>query len=125
MYEWDTIQWLIDSLAVNYYEQADETVRTDITDKAIRYIKEKKPALFTIVYDHPDAEGHGDGWGTEAYHQGVRFLDSEVGRILQAVKDAGIWDDTTIIITSDHGGINTNHGGITPNEYNTPFIIAG
>lgn len=125
VYEWETIQWLIDSLAVNYFEHADESVSTDITDKAISYIKEKKPTLFTIVYDHPDAEGHGHGWGTEEYHQGVRFLDGEVGRILQAVKDAGIWEKTTIIITSDHGGKDTNHGGIDPSEYNTPFIIAG
>lgn len=125
VYEWDTIHYLIDSLAVDYFEQADESVPTDITDKAIKFIKEKKPTLFTIVYDHPDHEGHGIGWDTEAYHENLRFLDGEIARILQAVKDAGIWDNTTIIVTSDHGGIGTGHGGINPEEYETPFVIAG
>ncbi len=125
VYEWNTIHCLIDSVAVDYYEHADETVPTDITDKAISYIKEKKPTLFTIIYDHPDCEGHGDGWDTESYHRELRFLDGEVARILQAVKDAGIWENTTIIVTSDHGGIEKGHGGITPPEYETPFVIAG
>lgn len=125
VYEWNTIHCLIDSLAVDYYEQADESVPTDITDKAIKYIREKRPTLFTIVYDHPDCEGHGEGWDTEAYHRELQFLDGEIARILQAVKDAGIWESTTIIVTSDHGGIEKGHGGINPSEYETPFVIAG
>lgn len=125
VYEWDTIHYLIDSLAVDYFEKADAAVPADITDKAVKYIKDKKPTLFTIVYDHPDHEGHGEGWDSEAYHEIVRFLDGEIARILQAVKDAGIWETTTIIVTSDHGGIGRGHGEITPEEYETPFIIAG
>lgn len=42
-----------------------------------------------------------------------------------AMKEAGIYDNSIIIITSDHGGINKGHGGITMSEMETPFIIAG
>jgi len=41
------------------------------------------------------------------------------------MKEAGIYDNSIIIITSDHGGINKGHGGITMREMETPFIIAG
>ena len=36
-----------------------------------------------------------------------------------------IYDDSIFIITSDHGGINTSHGGRSLMEMDTPFIIAG
>ena len=46
-------------------------------------------------------------------------------RIVAAVKEAGMYDDTIFIITSDHGGIKKGHGGKTMAEMQTPFIIAG
>ena len=48
-----------------------------------------------------------------------------MGRILDAVKAAGIYDNSIIIVTADHGGINKGHGGKTMQEMETPFIIAG
>ena len=33
----------------------------------------------------------------------IRQIDEEFGRIVQACKAQGIWDDTTVIFTSDHG----------------------
>ena len=44
---------------------------------------------------------------------------------MQAIKEAGIWDETIIIVTADHGGIEKGHGGKTMQEMETAFIIAG
>ncbi len=52
-------------------------------------------------------------------------MDTYVARIVQAVKDAGMFDETIFIITADHGGINKGHGGKTMQEMETPFIICG
>ena len=52
-------------------------------------------------------------------------LDACLGEILGAIKEAGIYDDSIFIITSDHGGINTSHGGRSLMEMDTPFVIAG
>ena len=46
-------------------------------------------------------------------------------RIVDAIKEAGIYDNSIIIVTADHGGINKGHGGKTMQEMETPFIIAG
>lgn len=125
--EWPTIKWLVDSLATDYcvaipdYRNNPELT----TETVVSYIVEKKPTLLTVVYDQPDHVGHVKGWGTEEYHEIVRKYDEYVGRIVQAVKDAGIWKNTTIIVTADHGGIDKGHGGIRPAEYETPFVIAG
>ena len=37
----------------------------------------------------------------------VEKTDDSLGRIVQAVKDAGVADSTAIILTSDHGGLST------------------
>ena len=39
----------------------------------------------------------------QAYHACITFIDTQIGRILDAVKAAGHWDDTIIVLTSDHG----------------------
>ena len=44
---------------------------------------------------------------------------------MQALKDAGIYDNTIIIVTADHGGIGRSHGGQTLMEMEIPFIICG
>ena len=37
------------------------------------------------------------------YFRIVEKVDAEVGRLLDAVRDAGRWEDTLILLTSDHG----------------------
>lgn len=37
------------------------------------------------------------------YYNAAYFLDGEVDKILQAIKQAGLWDNSIIIISSDHG----------------------
>ena len=39
----------------------------------------------------------------DGYDTGVRYADDHVGRWLNALADAGVLDDTAIMITSDHG----------------------
>jgi len=38
------------------------------------------------------------------------FLDSQIGRFVQILKDRGLYDDSMIIITSDHGQAFNEHG---------------
>ena len=42
-----------------------------------------------------------------AYAAMVEKTDDSLGRILQALKDAGVAENTVIIMTSDHGGLST------------------
>lgn len=44
---------------------------------------------------------------------------------MDAVREAGIMDDTVVILTADHGGIETGHGGKTMNEMQTPIVFYG
>ena len=105
LYEWDGIK--------------------SLCEMACKYITEKKPVLTAICFDNPDHVGHVDGHDTPAYYAKLKELDGYVGRIVDAIKEAGIYDNSIIIVTADHGGINKGHGGKTMQEMETPFIIAG
>ena len=45
-----------------------------------------------------------------SYLAATSFLDSQVGRILEAVEDLGLADDTIVVFTSDHGFLLGEHG---------------
>ncbi len=45
----------------------------------------------------------------------VENMDSNIGRILAKLKEAGIYDNTLIIFTSDNGGLSTAEGSPTVN----------
>lgn len=39
----------------------------------------------------------------DGYDVGIRYADEHVGRLLNALADAGVLDDTIIVVSSDHG----------------------
>lgn len=46
------------------------------------------------------------------YHACVSFVDYQVGRIVQELKAQGIYDDTLIAFTSDHGDMMGDYGAV-------------
>lgn len=127
LHEWEGIKYLVDTLSLSYRHQVLDCNKTpkELGDKASSYIKEKHPDLLAICFDGPDHTGHTAGHDTPEYYEKLKELDSYIGQIVQAVKDAGMLDETIFILTSDHGGINKGHGGKTIQEMETPFIISG
>ncbi len=49
------------------------------------------------------------------YGDAVRELDAAVGAILEAVREAGIEDDTLVVFTSDNGAalVSKQHGSMS------------
>ena len=106
IYEWDGIRYLVDTLSVNYDRHVAEVSKdsTATARCAVEYIRDKKPALVNIVFDALDHVGHAAGHDTPAYYDKLEEIDGYVGEIVQAVKEAGIWDESIIIVTADHAG---------------------
>jgi arylsulfatase A-like enzyme len=50
-----------------------------------------------------------DDWPTW-YAREVAYIDAELGRAIDALKQAGLWEDSVVIFTSDHGEGLGQHG---------------
>jgi len=123
IYEWDGIGYLFPKQAVNLNKK---TQNDSITcAEAVKYIVDKKPDLLFAYFHNADVTGHRDGHDTPAYYAAVKGVDEQIGQILQAIKDAGMEENTIVIASADHGGMNKGHGGITMLEMQIPWIIAG
>ncbi|OPC53669.1 alkaline phosphatase [Elizabethkingia bruuniana] len=95
------------------------------TESAVEVIKTKKPTLTFVHLDQPDGVGHNIGHRTPAYYEELKKVDARIGKIVQAVKDAGIANETVIIVTADHGGKDKGHGGKSLDEVLIPWVVYG
>ena len=132
LYDWDGVGPVADTLAMSYnhyiktYSGDEVFVSTeDYTQMAIDYILDKKPDLFVFYYGSLDSAGHDHGWCGPEYMAKQREIDKGVGMILRALKDAGMDDDTIVVVTSDHGGTGRGHGNLTMQELETPLLVYG
>ena len=127
LYEWDVHGDLIDNKAVSYHKHIPmgESRSADITNAYIEYLKQNKPQFSECIFDSPDVEGHGYGWGSEEYMKRLPEVDAFIAQIVEATKEAGMYDETIFIIVSDHGGINRGHGSISMSEMEAPLVFFG
>lgn len=79
-----------------------------------------------VIYEHTDSTGHGKGFtiNNPKYQQAFKDSDACAFETLEAIKARETFEteDWLIIITSDHGGIRTNHGGESIQERMT-FVV--
>lgn len=127
LYEWNVQGDLIDNKAVTYHKHIPmgESRSRDITNAYISYLKEHKPEFSMCIYDSPDAEGHAHGWGSEPYMNRLPELDAYIAEIVEATKEAGMYENTLFMIVSDHGGINKGHGSTSMDEMDAPLVFFG
>ena len=121
--EWYTI--------VNYFDASVPDTLIDVSstieaiDKIILEVVENNSMFVFSQIDHMDHAGHSLGYGTEKYNLEIESLDTEIGRLIDSLKENGLYENTYIITLSDHGGIGFGHGNKSIEEYTIPFIING
>ena len=123
IYEWPGIGYLFEKECVSYHQQITGDSLTAVAAGA--YIKKEKPNLLFVHFSDVDGVGHNIGHNIPEYYKQVKVLDGYVKQILDAIKEAGIMDETVVMLSSDHGGINKGHGGKTLMEVEIPWIVYG
>jgi predicted AlkP superfamily pyrophosphatase or phosphodiesterase len=91
----------------------------DVVNEAITLI----PAGFDLLFVHlpqTDQVGHASGWMSAEYLEQLRQTDEAVGRLVSLLPL-----ETTVIVTSDHGGQLKTHGSRDTLDMTIPWIIAG
>jgi arylsulfatase len=82
---------------------------------------------FDQVWHNPDVVAH----LRALYHGSLRLIDQQIGRLVTYLHANGLWEDTVLVFTTDHGEMLGDHGLMTkgPNHYDAgirvPLIVAG
>lgn len=122
-YDWNA---LADLYNVSLIDQVEFSKGYEATlDKAVPWIIENKPDFTFLYFGHPDEVGHAHQWGSKDYIKALEDVDSALGAFFDALREAGMFKDSHFIVVSDHGGQGYGHGGLSMEEMQTPWIIAG
>lgn len=68
---------------------------------------------------------------SDLYDAGLAQLDAELARLFDALRDSGVWSETAVILTADHGEEFLEHGGVMHGEtlyqeqLHVPLILLG
>ncbi len=114
------------------YSTSDHTVHGDkpgaahMTDNLLKHVdafaagrlRPKRDRFFVWAhyYDPHDPYFEVPGYPADddsdaaRYAAITRYLDAELGRLFDGLKQRGLWDDTLIVLTADHGDEFLDHG---------------
>ncbi|HEU4883903.1 MAG TPA: sulfatase-like hydrolase/transferase [Longimicrobium sp.] len=116
----------------NLFQDGTRTVRTEgyltdlFTERAVRIVSRarSKPLFLNLQYNaphwpwqapgdppYPDSLRWAGGGSPETYARMVASMDAGIGRVLDALRQAGMEGDTLVIFTSDNGGERFSHMG--------------
>ncbi len=116
---------LLNLCSINESSCTAKKVATDVITAYKNANDSRKPSLFLIHLAETDTAGHADGWMSKPYLKAVEDVDRAIGMLIKGFKDLGLYEKTTFIITSDHGGHGTTHGTTLPEDMTIPWIAAG
>ena len=103
-----------------------DVVHDSVTaDHAVEMIHDHTPRLMFVHFAWNDAIGHSVGWGSVQQVDGLADTDKALGRMMDALRDAKVFDQTTIILSADHGGAGRVHGPNDDYSHYIPWIIEG
>ncbi len=123
IYDWDGISRLFEHSAVDVVVNANDA--SHAASVARLTFVQQKPVFTFIHLDHVDHAGHQHGWLSPEYYAAVTEADGYIGIILDGLEQAGMLEETIVMIASDHGGSGSSHGGDSMSELQTPWIIDG
>ena len=112
----------IDKLEVIEY---NPTSIEEISESFISYMKDNMPKVTLIHFPEPDIPGHKEGWMSEEYLNSIDRVDIELGKIVDSLKQAEIYEKTLLVITADHGGKGDTHKDDHPYVTTIPWLAVG
>ena len=109
-----------------------------VTERALQWLEKsagKKFLLWTHYYDphfpYDPPEPYRSRYPKDRYGGEVAYTDSSVGRLLDALRERGLADDTLVVLVADHGESLGEHGEYTHGAFlydstvRVPLIVAG
>lgn len=101
----------------------------EVKNAAANELLKNNPTVLFLQFSNVDYAGHASGFSpaNPNYINAIETVDQEIGGVLDALKTRKTYsnEDWVIIISTDHGGIGTSHGGDSNEERNIFLIVSG
>lgn len=114
------------ALDFSFVPEQDEAVDDAMLgERAAALVREQKPNVLVLHLPGVDRAGHASGWASPEQCQALAKADEAIGQVLRALCDAGVADQTAIIVNADHGGSGRTHRPTDGKSMHVPWIAAG
>lgn len=111
----------------------------EVVDHAISFMKEQDVRYLRMHLQNTGSDGHrcarapeGTPWRKNIWAEGSPYIasareaDAQLGRFVEALKAMGKWDDTLLIVTSDHGQADFGWHPLLPEDsWMCPMLFIG
>ena len=98
---------------------------TVVLNRVMKDIKEEQARVTFMHINTLDYSGHTFGYGSKVYNWALRRADDKIKKLVSFLKEEGLYEDTLLIITADHGGKGRVHKHDTPEERTSFYIMRG
>lgn len=85
-----------------------------VLESTVQTIKTKKPNLLLVHFTDLDTQRHYHGFSSQEAIAAIHRHNTRLGRILQAIKESGMQEDSTIIALGDHSALDESKA-VKPN----------
>ncbi|WP_409270124.1 alkaline phosphatase family protein [Neobacillus sp. SCS-31] len=79
-----------------------------VLESTIYTIKAKKPGLMLVHFVDLDSQRHHHGFSSKEANAALKRHDKRLGRVLRAIKEAGLSDSSTVVILGDHSALDVS-----------------
>ena len=119
-----------DNIVQNYADfKLNVSSDYDVSSEASTYITNNDPDLIFLHFDDVDHAGHNYGFSPNIteYITSIEAVDDLLDPVMQAIYQRPNYlnEDWIILVTSDHGGVGTSHGGTSIEHENVVVIVSG
>ena len=76
-----------------------------VTESTVHTIKTKKPDLMLVHLVDLDSQRHIHGFSSSEAHEAIHRHDVRLGKIIAALKESGMYEQSTIVALGDHSAL--------------------
>ena len=102
---------------------------TYVEDEAVDQLTNEDPDAIFLHFDDVDHAGHDSGFSPSnpVYLTAIETVDASIGGVLTALYNRPTYadEDWAIIVSTDHGGVGTSHGGTSFEHRNIFLYVSG
>lgn len=123
-YNWEELRDLARPGNIHYSYFRDSARDPDGDDEtaahASSFIRKEKPDLAFVYFGTVDETGHDHGWMSDNYLTQLEHVDSLLGGLFDSIPT-----EYSLIVHSDHGGHDRDHGTDLDEDMTIPWMAAG